>query len=407
MPLFSYSAKNYKGVPKSGILEAENQNNLAKILREQGFILISAKLNSDEKKERKVGFSLPFFDKVSLSEKLVFTRNLQVMVSAGISLPHALKVLSVQAKSKRFKKAIIKISDEVVKGGNFSDTLAKYPNIFSDLFCNMIKVGEESGTLEEVLGVLTKQMEKDHDLRTKIKGAMMYPAVILVAMLGIGTLMLIFIVPKLTETFVELGVSLPITTRIVIAFAGFLNRFWYLLPIIIFGALILFRTALKTKSGKLLINLLFLKIPIVSSLVKKTNAAYTVRTLGSLISAGVPIARSLELVSGSLNNIYYKNAIIDVAEEVKKGAKLAEALRKYEKIYPALVIQMLEVGEETGKTSDMLVKLAEFFEEEVSNASKNLSTIVEPVMMIIIGAAVGFFVISMIQPMYSMIQGFE
>jgi type IV pilus assembly protein PilC len=405
VPLFEYVAKNFKGIPKIGELEAANEHDLAKLLREQGYILISTKQQSEEK-GIKMGFSLPFFKGVSLTEKLMFTRNLQVMVSAGISLPHALKVLALQAKSKKFKKAILEISDEVAEGTNFSDALTKFPNFFSELFCNMVKVGEESGTLENVLGVLIRQMEKDHELKSKIKGAMMYPMVIVAAMSGIGILMLIIIVPKITQTFIELGVELPITTRIVIGFADFLINFWYLLPAIILMIFVFFQSAARTRFGKKIINSFSLRIPVVSSLVRKTNAAYTVRTLGSLISAGVPIVRSLELVAGSLNNIYYKDAILDIAEQVKKGAKLFESFKKYDKIYSPLVIQMLEVGEETGKTSDMLQKLAEFFEEEVSNTSKNLSTIIEPVMMIIIGAVVGFFVISMIQPMYGMISAF-
>jgi type IV pilus assembly protein PilC len=203
-----------------------------------------------------------------------------------------------------------------------------------------------------------------------------------------------------------MNIELPITTKIVIAIANFSAKFWYLLPFIVFGLVILFQTLLKTKFGGLVINKLVLKIPVISQLVKKTNSAYTVRTLGSLISAGVPIVRSLELTAGSLNNIYYKNAILDAAEQIKKGSKLAESLKKYENIYSVLVVQMLEVGEETGKTSEILQKLADFFEEEVSNSTKNLATIIEPVIMIVIGAVVGFFVIAMVQPMYGMISAF-
>ena len=403
MPLYSYIAKNFKGVSKTGFIEAKDQSDVAKILREEGYILTSVKIQGEQKKEKR-SFSIPFFNKVSLSEKLIFTRNFQVMVSSGIALPHSLEILSKQAKSAKFRKIISEIAEEILKGGNFSDVLARYPAVFSDLYCNMVKVGEESGTLEEVLSVLTRQMEKEYELKSKIKSAMVYPAVIIVAMLGIGALMLVMVIPKLAETFVELGIELPLTTRIVIGIANFTSKFWYLLPLIIFGIITLFRSALKTKLGRAILNKVIFKIPIISQLIKKTNSAYTVRTLGSLISAGVPIVRSLELTAGSLNNVYYKAAILDAAEQVKKGAKLAEALKKHEKIYSALVVQMLEVGEETGKTSEILQKLADFFEEEVSVATKNLSTIIEPVLMIIIGAVVGFFVIAMVQPMYGMIQ---
>jgi len=246
-------------------------------------------------------------------------------------------------------------------------------------------------------------MEKEHEIKSRIKGAMIYPAVIIFAMVCIGVLMLIIVIPKLSAVFSELGVDLPLTTKIVIAIGTFLSKFWFLLPIGILVFLFLLRVILKTKTGKLVFDTFVLKIPVISSIVKKTNSAHTVRTLSSLIAAGVPIVRSLEIVSGTLGNVHYRKAMSEAAERVKKGAKLAEILKRYENIYPTLVIQMIEVGEETGKTSDVLEKLAEFFEEEVANATKNLSAVIEPVLMLIVGAVVGFFAISMIQPIYSMV----
>lgn len=384
-------------------MEAESQQQVARTLRDDGYILVSAKIAGKSKRSG-LSISIPFISNVSLSEKMIFTRNLQVMVSAGVSLPNSLKILGRQSKSRKFQKVISEISQGVIKGENFSDLLAKYPSVFSDLYCNMVKVGEESGNLESVLSILTRQMEKEHELKSKIIGAMVYPSVIVITMMGIGILMLILVIPKLAETFNDLGVDLPPTTRFVIWLGNSARNFWYLLPLIIFGIIVLFKTGAKTKIGKFLIDTAVLKIPVISALVKKTNSAYTVRTLGSLIASGVPIVRSLELVAGSLNNSYFKRAIIDSAEKIKKGAKLAESLKEYEdKLYSILVIQMIEIGEETGKTAEILNKLAEFFEEEISNETKNLSAIIEPVMMVLIGGAVGFFVVSMIQPMYSMI----
>ena len=326
------------------------------------------------------------------------------MISAGISLPRALRILAEQTKSKKFRNTILDIENEIIKGRSFSKGLSKYPKIFPELFFSMVKVGEEAGTLEEVLAALSRQMEKERELKSKIKGAMVYPAVILFAMAVIGVVMMIMVVPKLAQTFEDLGVELPMTTKIIIAVGSFLANFWYLLPIIFLTFLILLRAASKTKTGKLMIDTLLLKIPVVSSIVKKTNSAHTARTLSSLISSGVPIVRSLEVLSGSLGNVYYKEAIAEVAVRVKKGVKLAEALKDYQKIYPALIIQMIEIGEETGQTSDILQKLAGFFEEEVANATKNLSAIIEPVLMLVIGAVVGFFAIAMFQPIYSMMQ---
>lgn len=406
MPIYRYIAKTLSGVPKEGSLGAKNEKDLARVLRQEGYILISAE---EEKKKERTGMkiSIPFLDRISLVDKIMFSRNLGVMVKAGISLPRALGVLSIQAKSKKFKKAINEISEEVTKGKNFSQTLSGYPSIFSELFCSMVKVGEESGTLEQVLQSLTEQMEKSHELKSKIKGAMIYPAVVISAMVAIGILMLAFIVPQLAKTFSDLQIQLPVTTRAVIKVGEFSSKFWYLIPLIVMGAVFLLRFLAKTRLGKRFLDKIFLKMPLISPIVVKTNSAYTVRNLSSLVSVGVPIVKSLELVSGSLSNIYYREAIKGVAEDIKKGAKMGEAFKKCQNIYPALVIQMIEVGEETGETVNILSKLAEFFEEEVSNQTKNLSTVIEPLLMIIVGIAVGFFAVSMLQPMYSMIEGMK
>jgi len=403
MPRYSYIAKTLKGEPKSGVLEAENEHELARILRKEGCILISA-ISEETAKIKKFTIQIPFLQRVSLVDKIMFTRNLRVMIAAGVSFPRALKILSDQSRNKKFKGILLKIREEIIRGKSFSDTLSRYPNIFSELFSNMVKVGEETGTLENVLNVLTQQMEKEHEIKSKIQGAMIYPAVIILAMLGIGIVMLIMVVPKLASIFSELNVELPLTTRIVIFVGNFLAKFWYTVPFGVLAVVILLKVVPKTKLGKLVFDTLVLKIPIIGPIIKKTYSARTIRTLSSLIAAGVPIVRSLEIVSGSLGNIYYKKAISEAAEGVRKGAKLSEVLKKYEDIYSNLVIQMIEIGEETGETSTILQKLAEFYEEEVANATKNLSAIIEPILMLIVGAIVGFFAVSMIQPMYSMLQ---
>lgn len=407
MPKYSYTAKSFKGEKKSGTLEAKDELHLAKLLHQEGYVLISADEEGAKRTPhhffKKWWGAIPFLGRVSLTEKMMFTRNLQVMVAAGLSLPRALKILGAQTKSAKLKKALSEIVDEIVKGRSFSEALGQHPDIFSELFQNMVKVAEESGTLEEVLKTLTRQMEREHELRTKVKGAMTYPAVIIAAMIGIGILMLIMVVPKLSETFEELGIDLPPTTKFVIATGNFLAQFWYLIPLIILALVVLVKILLSLKAGKKMMDTLFLKLPIISPIVRKTNAAYTVRTLSSLIASGVPIVSSLEIISRALSNVYFKQAVAEAAERVRKGADLSEALKPYQNIYPSLVVQMLEVGEETGQTPDILAKLADFFEEAVTNTTKNLASVIEPVLMLIIGAAVGFFAVSMIQPMYSML----
>ncbi len=399
MSKFSYTAKSPTGEEKTGVIEAKDSHQLAKTLKQQGFILIKAEL-AEEKQKLNLSFS---FGGVSLTEKMMFTRNLQVMISSGLALPKAIQTLALQTKHPKFKKALLSIKEEIIKGKSFSNSLESHPSIFSELFRNMIKVGEEAGTLDEVLKILSRQMEREHELKAKITNALMYPAIIVLAMVGIGILMLVMVVPKLAATFEELEIELPVTTRVVIGIGEFLANNWLLAILFLVGFLFFGFFALKNKKVKKIVDAIFLRIPIIAPLVKKTNSAVGVRTLSSLIASGVPIVRSLEIVAGTLGNAYYKESMLEASEKVKKGLKLSDALKEYKNLYPLIVFQMIQVGEETGETSSILAKLAEFFEEEIGNATKNLAAVLEPVIMLVIGAAIGFFAISMVQPMYSML----
>jgi type IV pilus assembly protein PilC len=325
------------------------------------------------------------------------------MTSAGISLPRSLEILSRQTKSKKFSDIILSVKDDVVKGNSFSDSLAKHPEAFSQLFTSMIRVGETGGKLEDVLDILTKQMSKEHELKQKIIGALIYPSVIVFTMIIIGIAMLVFVVPKISETFIELKIPLPKSTQFVIWLGNTLAHRGHVIFIPLAILIFLLFKFLKTEPGKKMSSFLFLKIPIVAGIVKKSNTVRMSRTLSSLISAGVPLAESLSIISDSSGNYFYKQAMARASEQVIKGKKLSEVLNNYLKIYPLLVVQMIEVGEETGQSSQILEKLAEFYEEEVANSTKNLSSVIEPMVMLIVGGAIGFFAISMIQPMYSML----
>jgi len=409
MPKYFFKAKSQKGKPYSSAQEASNKQELARNLRQEGYLLISADTKKTESPFSIYGVSglLPFFGRVSLKDKIVLTRNLKVMISAGVSLPKALKTLSAQSKNKKLKKVLTQVLEQIIKGSNFSDALAEHPDVFSNLFYNMVKVGEESGGLEENLAILVRQMEREYRLKSEIKEAMMYPAVVISAMIGIGILMLIVVVPSLAKTFEELEIELPLTTKVVIGLGNFLSERWYLAALIAVLLFFLFRAGASRRRGRKIVDALLLRAPVVSTIIKKTNAAYTVRTLSSLISAGVPLVKSLAIVSETLSNFYFKEAIIQAIEKVRKGEKLSQALRPYQELYPLTVIQMVEVGEETGETSSILEKLGDFFEEEVTSATKNLTAVIEPVLMLIIGGAVGFFAVSMIQPMYSMLNALQ
>ncbi len=377
---------------------------MAGVLREQGLVLISAEAAKETRRADYFNLRRMFqvFGRIPLVEKMVFSQQLSVMIRAGLSLNQALKVLAAQTKSYKFEKIINKIEQDLRRGEPFSESLAKYPKVFNELYVNMIRVGETGGNLDKVLEILSEQMRKDLELIRRIRGAMMYPTVIVIAMVGIGTMMMIVVVPKITEIFVELNVELPLTTRIIIGLSSFLQDHLILSLIILATSIFLIKLILKIKIVKSIIHRIYLHLPVLGSLIKKINSARLARTFSSLIKSGVAIVKALEITAGTLGNVHFKKSLINSAGQVQKGKDLSKSLAEYKNLYPPMVIQIIQVGEETGSLVDTLVTLASFYEHEIDNTTKNLSSIVEPIVMILLGAAVGFFAVSMIQPMYSM-----
>jgi len=404
MAQYFYTAKSLKGETKTGILSAKDTHQLAQELKSRDLILINAQL---DKPKSRVGLSisLPFLGGVSLTEKMMFARNLQVMIAAGLPLSKCLSILSDQTKNLKLKAAVVDIQDKVNKGYAFSAAMESHSDIFSDLFYNMVKVGEESGTMENVLKTVSLQFEREHELRAKIQNALAYPVIVVLAMVGIGILMLVTVVPQISATFEDLGMELPLTTKFIIGIGMFLAKNWYLLPVVPIFLVVAMANISKIPKWKIFFDNIVLKIPIVSPIIKQTNAATTTRTLSSLIDAGVPIAKSLEIVADTLSNYQFKQVMIEASESVRRGENLSVVLEKYQNLYPSTVSQMAKVGEETGETSKIFSKLADYFEEEVGTATQNLASVVEPLLMLVVGATIGFFAISMIQPMYSMLEG--
>ncbi len=405
--LYIYTAKTKDGQTKTDRTEAISKRELAIVLRSQGLVLVSAK--AAELKQSVDYFNLNKiinqFGYVSLVEKMMFSRNLAVMIKAGLSLNQALEVLAQQTKSPKFKKIITHVARSIQQGEPFSKSLAKYPKVFNDLYVNMIKIGETSGNLNEILNNLAEQMKKDHQLISRVRGAMIYPAVIITAMFGIGILMMIMVVPKLTGVFIEMDIKLPVTTRIIIALSNFLKN--NLLAGFIFLAVFAYfvKMSMKIEVIKKILHRFYLVLPIFGSLIRKINSARFARNFSSLIESGVAVVKSIEITAGTLSNIYFKKSLLASAQQIQKGKELSSSLAAYEDLYAPMIIQMISVGEKTGDLSNILKNLADFYEEEIDNTTKNLSSIVEPIIMLVVGAAVGFFAISMIQPMYSMMGG--
>lgn len=347
-----------------------------------------------------------FFNRVPLPEKVIFTRNLSLMIRAGLSLAPSLEALAEQSGSKVLKNIILEIAGEIKKGKPLSEKLLDYPNVFDDLFVYMVKAGETGGNLSETLLLISNQLKKDHEFRSKLFGAMVYPAFILTVMIILGVFMMIFVVPKLTKVLIDMKVALPVTTQIIIGISSFMANN----PLIIFGVLIFggvgVYKALKVPTIKEKKDQLTLKLPITRKIVREVNIARFARVLSSLLSSGVPIVNSIDIASKTLSNAIYKKALDQAMINIQRGERLSKNLIAYKDLFPPLVTEMVTVGEETGQTVDILKTLAEFYEESVENFTKNFSTIIEPALMILIGSAVGFFIFAMIQPMFSVYSAF-
>lgn len=386
----------------SGTIEAMNKTDLAHKLREQGFIPVSINEKENGPKEFSLLSKLGF---VSGSDRIMFAKNLGVMISAGLPITRALEILSRQTNNKAFSRTIISLMNDTKKGDSLSDAMKKFPKTFSKLFVAMVKTGEESGKLSESLQLAGLQIEKDYTLMKRVKGAMMYPSIILVAMILIGVFMFIYVVPTLVSTFKELNMDLPFSTKVIIFISDSITKHTVFFILFLLAAVVLAIWFLRTEKGKILIGNIFLKVPLVSPIVKKINSARTSRTLASLISSGVNVVDALSITRDVLQNKKYKEILSLAMSDVQKGIPVSNSFKNAGKLYPILLGEMIAVGEETGKISEMLERLAVFYEEEVAEATKNMSTVIEPILMIFIGGAVGFFAISMIKPMYSMMNG--
>lgn len=344
--------------------------------------------------------------RVPLSEKVIFTRNLSLMIKAGLALAPSLEALAEQSGSKVFRNIILEIADGVKKGVALSEKLLNYPKVFDDLFVYMVKAGETGGNLSETLLIISHQLKKDYEFKSKLFGAMVYPAFILIVMIILGIFMMIFVVPKLTKVLIDMKVSLPITTQIIIGISSFVASY----PLLIFGFLILavfgIYKALKVPVIKENKDRLMLKFPITKKIVREVNIARLARVLSSLLLSGVPIVNSIDIASKTLSNVMYKKALDQAMINIQRGERLSKNLITHGDLFPPMVIEMITVGEETGQTVDILKTLAEFYEESVENFTKNFSTIIEPALMILIGGAVGFFIFAMIQPMFSVYSAF-
>jgi type II secretory pathway component PulF len=394
---YSYQARDAQGMLKTGIVEAVNEAEANNVLQEHKLTVIKIELSSKFDMFQNIGF----LDRVSLKELVLFSRQLATLINAKVPIVQALTILKEQVGSVKLKTIIDEISEKVKSGDSLSTAMSAYPKVFSAFYINLLRAGELSGTLDESLTYLANQLEKDYELKSKVIGAMTYPAFIVSTLVIVGFLMFIYVLPPLIEVLQEAEIDLPFTTNILIGVTNFMQNYWWIILILLIGGIVGFRFYNQTQGGRYLIDYIKIKIPMFGKLFEKIYMARFSRNLSTLVAGGIPIVKALDSVADIVGNAVYRKIILDASSEVRNGKSIASALLSSSE-FPPLVAQMTQIGENTGKLQEILEKLASFYEKEVEGVLKVLTTLIEPLIMILIGFAVAVMVAGILLPMYNL-----
>jgi len=400
MEKFKYKAKNKEGESVKGLVEGISQEQAAKILREKGLLVISlSKKGESLTIQMKKGFG-----RVTSQDKVNFTRQLSTMVNAGLNITEALRILENQS-NPALARLISEVSRSVEGGSNLADALEKYPQVFDRIYISLIRAGEAAGLLDKILSRLADNLEKNTEFRRKVKGAMIYPMIVLGGMFAVIVIMIVFVVPKLTSIYEEFQTELPVMTKILLGISKFATNYWWLALMMMGGLIFLGKFLFKNPQFKKQFDELTFNLPIVGKLRKALILTEFTRTLGLLIGSGILIVEALNITCSALGSPKYEDKMKEASKAVEKGIPLATALNRTE-IFPPILPQMIAVGEETGKLDEVLGKVSIFFEQEADAAVKGLTTAIEPIIMIILGVGVGFLMISIITPIYNLTSQF-
>lgn len=398
---FIFKAKNKNGDLKEGVIEAVSVEVAVEMLQKNELFPLSVKLERDNDSLEKT--ILKYFDQVTTKELMMFFRQLAILIEAKVPIVTSLNAIGEQMENKYFKKIISEMIGDVQDGLPFSDALKKHRDIFSNLAINIIKAGEVSGNLKRSVEYVADNIEKNYKLTSKVKSAMMYPAIVMVVFFVIAFLVMAFVIPKLTTMIKDMGpdVVVPWYTQVVISTSDFMAQYWWAIAIaliFIVGEVIYY---IKTEDGAREWDSIKIKLPIFGTIYRNLYIARFADNLAILLTGGIPIIQALNIVSSVVNNVVYEAIFLKAADEVRIGGSMSSVLRKSPQI-PAIVSQMVKIGEESGQIDSVLMHVAKFYEQEVDTMAKNLSTLIEPLLMVVIGAAVAFLAFSVIMPIYNL-----
>ena len=395
---FNFRAKNQKGEIKDGVIEASSENSAIEVLQKNGLYPMS--LKEDRGNDFKKTF-LKYFESVKEEELVMFYRQLSIMIGAKVPIISALSSIMEESDNQYFSRVIKDLVNNIEDGASFSDALSKYPYVFTALSVNIIRAGEASGNLKRSIEYVADNIEKNYQLSSKIKGAMMYPAIILVAFFIIGFLVMSFVIPKLTEIIKELEAEVPWYTKAVIMTSDFMASYWWAVGIIIMGFVGGLWYYIKTENGRKEWDQIKIKLPIVGKIFRYIYITRFAENFSVLLVGGIPIIKALTIVSSVINNSVYEQILLRAAQEVKVGGEISSVLRKYPEI-PPIVAQMVKVGEDSGQIDSVLNHIAAFYNQQTDTITKNMATLIEPVLMIFIGAAVGVMAFAILMPIYNL-----
>lgn len=402
MAEYVYTAVSKDGKKTKGTVEAPNLERARAMVRNQGLTPTKVAEATIFNKELNISIGSP----VKPRDLSVFCRQFESILNAGVPIVQALEMLSGQTENKVFAKAIADVQTDVKKGSSLSEAMRSRPKVFPELLVNMVEAGEASGNLENAMSRMSVQFEKSAKLTALVKKAMIYPIVILVVAFGVLIAMSIVVIPQFVKMFESMGSELPLITRMVMAFSDFLIHRWYILIAAVGAAVFGLTSFGKTETGKVVYGTMAIKAPIFGKLVVKSNSASFARTLSTLVCAGISISDSLEIASRSIKNILFRRVLVDARREVEQGVPLSTPLRR-SGMFPLMIPQMIGIGEETGNIDGMLTKAADYYEDEVEIATASLTTMMEPMIIVVLGVIVGVLVLAMYMPMISMYQGME
>ncbi len=394
---FNYQARTKKGEVRAGTIEASSREAAISLLQKYGLyvtILETAKEEPFYAKRVKI------FEKTSTKEIVLFSRQLSIMFASKVTLVESLRTLASQTKNFDFREKILKISEEVEGGTTLSGALSKYPKVFSPFYIAMVRAGEASGKLSESLGYLADHLERDYHLVSKIKGAMIYPALIVFVVLLVLILMMFFVIPNLTKILQETGEQLPVVTQIIINLANFSRKWGWIIILIFIGLSIAVFRYYKTKMGKIFFDGFFLKLPMISQFLKMVYLSRFAENLSTLISGGLPIAQSLEITGTIVENSVYQRIIFQTRDEVRKGEPISHVLSGFPDLFPPVFTQMALVGERTGTLDKTLMNLVDFYQKETERAIENLLSVLEPMLILFLGGIVGGLMAAVLLPLY-------